>query len=905
MSSKYAIASDATETRQARSSTSAPLGRSLRLISRSSSVSPIPAATTRKVSHRCCINDQMVMVHFEAGSNHFKWHWEGEERQSLPNGSCSLYRFPLIHVATRADVPEEEQPEETQAGKAPGPDGTNVLHEMVLLMATEESSAFDVHDPVGAYPIHALCVGNNDASLDLLFALVSADPKMVTRLHASCGPYEGESCLHILAVNGRESHLVKLLNLAASKLPRNEFNALLREQARGKFFDAAPMRRYGSTALSYACSFGMRAAISTMLATGLVSLNDTEDRCTASGFMPLHAVVASNNLAMFDHLTSELPFRQRSKRRELTTIGRLERHGRVRRQAGLTPLQLAAQLGHHSMVRHILRKQCDVLWVWGPVTNHSLDLSSVDSCGAGDGDVMDLIVRVDASLRTTELLLDNFMHGFIYKLYLLKWHLYGRRLHYTRLALDGTLFVSHAIQSFWFKLSPSVAYSSSLSVAQNWLHVVLIVGRVVLELYTLMLYARNERSQLEEPLSRSSSAYQAWRFFSQHGVHILFASYAFILIGCMLLAIPGALPHPDCAPDPVTGWFKVWLNEQSLETNTTRTCVGQAGRRLRASGSSGGGSGGGAGGGASGTIWSSSDIEAYDLWEITDEGRWALLWMSQAAALGLLVLHLGEQCAAQFYNLKVTLTILRKMLMRDFAQYISAFGLIFFAFYLALFILYPRSGAHLLPQSVPFNSAYRTFFALLDMAFLAEKAEIDVLPPGFQALGSEQQAAFIVWLMLYYSYLVVSCILMLNFLIAQMAYTIEEVLAAATLQSRLGFATHVMKLELLAQSLKMRTRVGQLTDGKKYVFTFKSYATGANDGDDEEGSAAMLDVLDLEHSDLGIGDPFESAAISTQGDTAEELRKIHRTLQRLTGGAREEDNEITSVADLEDAPLAK
>ena len=104
----------------------------------------------------------------------------------------------------------------------------------------------------------------------------------------------------------------------------------------------------------------------------------------------------------------------RAQTRALTSIGYLERRGIVRRQAGLTPVQLAAQLGLHQMVRHILHKQCDVLWVWGPVTNHALDLSGVDSSMAGGGDIMDLIVRDDASLRTTELLLDDFMNGFWY-----------------------------------------------------------------------------------------------------------------------------------------------------------------------------------------------------------------------------------------------------------------------------------------------------------------------------------------------------------------------------------------------------------------------------------------------------------------------------------------------------------
>ena len=154
----------------------------------------------------------------------------------------------------------------------------------------------------------------------------------------------------------------------------------------------------------------------------------------------------------------------------------------------------------------------------------------------------------------------------------------------------------------------------------------------------------------------------------------------------------------------------------------------------------------------------------YVTWEITDEGRWALLWISQAATLALLVFHLATAVATQFENLHITLCLLRKMFLRDFLSYLSAFSFIFAAFYLALFIVYPRSGSHVLPHSRDFNSAHRSFFALLDMAFLAEKVDFDVLPAGWNAIGIEQKVGFALWILLYYLFLVVSCILMLNFL---------------------------------------------------------------------------------------------------------------------------------------------
>ena len=77
----------------------------------------------------------------------------------------------------------------------------------------------------------------------------------------------------------------------------------------------------------------------------------------------------------------------------------------------LSCMQLAAQLGDHKMLRHMLRKQCNVNWVWGPVTSFSLDLNGIDSAGAGGGDIMELITRMGASKATTSMLLDSFMNG--------------------------------------------------------------------------------------------------------------------------------------------------------------------------------------------------------------------------------------------------------------------------------------------------------------------------------------------------------------------------------------------------------------------------------------------------------------------------------------------------------------
>jgi len=59
---------------------------------------------------------------------------------------------------------------------------------------------------------------------------------------------------------------------------------------------------------------------------------------------------------MFDFMTEELPLKWRADTRLMTQVGRLANEFYL----SLTPLQLAARFGDHALVRHILRKQCQV-----------------------------------------------------------------------------------------------------------------------------------------------------------------------------------------------------------------------------------------------------------------------------------------------------------------------------------------------------------------------------------------------------------------------------------------------------------------------------------------------------------------------------------------------------------------
>lgn len=300
---------------------------------------------------------------------------EGET--DLPKGACVFYLFPTVFTELE---PRGVQP--TQAG-------VGALRAMISCLALQ-TSAFDVSDPVGAFPLHALMVCNTDASIATAMAMYKHRPRWLMQVHAK-GPYAGESALHIALVNQREEHFISMVRLAMRELLPGQVEDLLRAQPDGVFFERPPMRFYGSTALAYACCFGMRESVVELVSTGHVGFNRREDGCHLTGFLPVHATICSSQEHMYDFITQGLPREWRADIHQVTRVGRLPVALEL---ASLTPLQLAATLGDRALVRHILKQQCQVMWVWGPVTQLALDLKGIDSTGEGGNDLMELIVRV-------------------------------------------------------------------------------------------------------------------------------------------------------------------------------------------------------------------------------------------------------------------------------------------------------------------------------------------------------------------------------------------------------------------------------------------------------------------------------------------------------------------------------
>ena len=308
------------------------------------------------------------------------------EELTLPAGSCNLYAFPLVKTSREP------------RGSHPTAAGLRTLKKIVLALYSQ-TGCLDCEDQVGAQPVHALAVCNVPEAISLVVDLYRLRPQLMSRVHTSTRTgmplFLGESVLHILAVNKREAELVQVVGLATRTLPLPDARALFGSVAAGVFFAQRPMLLFGGTALSYAVAFELAGAVHALLSTGLVSLNDRSQACPLSGFLPLHAAVACGSTSMYDLLTMELPYELRAREGLLTSKARHPEYH------GLSCIQLAATLGDQDALQHLLKKQCEARWEWGPVIEYALDLDGIDSAGRGGNDIMELIARAGANRATT------------------------------------------------------------------------------------------------------------------------------------------------------------------------------------------------------------------------------------------------------------------------------------------------------------------------------------------------------------------------------------------------------------------------------------------------------------------------------------------------------------------------
>ena len=185
----------------------------------------------------------------------------------------------------------------------------------------------------------------------------------------------------------------------------------------------------------------------------LVDPNSEKSACVVTGFLPLHVAVANGLASMYNFWVDLPPLgvdfdSLKANHKRLSQVGHIAGYSR------LTPLQAAAKLGDHRMVQYIVRSQSKINWIWGPVTELHLSLDGIDSLGSTNNDVMELVAAHGAAPLTQEMLLGDFMQGFIHDLFRQKWTRFGRRFHVVMRVFDGCYLVLLVWLLFQMKMSP-------------------------------------------------------------------------------------------------------------------------------------------------------------------------------------------------------------------------------------------------------------------------------------------------------------------------------------------------------------------------------------------------------------------------------------------------------------------
>ncbi|XP_029473232.1 transient receptor potential cation channel subfamily V member 6-like [Rhinatrema bivittatum] len=240
--------------------------------------------------------------------------------------------------------------------------------ECLLFKAAEENNVQllrkligeDIIDPgtkgtFGESILHTAALYNNQESFMIL---LDAYPFLINK-PMDCDMYKGETALHIAIVNQNAAMVKELL---ARKADTEN------SRATGQFF--APGNKghcyYGEYALSFAACIGNEEVVQLLVESGApLHSQDTQ------GNTVLHMLVLHPNkymaCKMYDYLLSLVPKEK---------ILHLES---IKNKQDFTPLKLAAHEGNIVMFQHLMKKQQQAFWTFGPATTTLYDLTGIDT----------------------------------------------------------------------------------------------------------------------------------------------------------------------------------------------------------------------------------------------------------------------------------------------------------------------------------------------------------------------------------------------------------------------------------------------------------------------------------------------------------------------------------------------
>jgi len=500
-----------------------------------------------------------------------------------------------------------------------------------------------------------------------------------------------------------------------------------------------------------------------------------------------------------------------------------------------------------------------VLWVWGPVTMHSISMAGIDSANDGSGDIMDLVARMDAVEGCTALLLDSFMQGTIYKLFLQKWSMYGYFLHYARRLLDAIIL--GLLCYIGLSLKNDVRSQPEL----KWAAVVMLGLMAIVateEALVIAMWVVNNRGEEGSKPTLGKLIQQLNNFCRLHSVHMLFVAYLYMTAAGFII-LGGELIDPiDVFCRGESGEDLCMLSNGTNATSLAATSLAATARRqLKAGGSVTSNTGSGPSAIRGGLGYAAiPDSYVGDMYFLGDDEL-----TGELAGVFWIMLSMGIFTYFYYFNLKLFMPFeainifqlsVFQVLRKDFTTFLSLFAMFISNFYFTLYFLYPRAGEVYLPFVKEYNSWYTALRTLLELGFTGSPPPINLEMTNWESLSSSQTVAMFMWLFMFLLYAIYSVILLLNLLIAMLSFTFDNVREQSTLECRTAFAQAIQRLELLASLLRMRTKVGELK-GDQYTIEFRSvgesvetpqgegsndpFAPAAKSGDDQRGQAMRIE----------------------------------------------------------------
>ena len=552
-----------------------------------------------------------------------------------------------------------------------------------------------------------------------------------------------------------------------------------------------------------ATSFCLKRAIALYLTIsqtdkvrGFIDLNDTEQFCQFSGFSPMHAAVCNGFASMYDFLVDlpELGLKEtlRGDERLKSGVGTvpecLQRYG-----SGLTPLQLACQLGKHDLFSHILKRSTysSILWKWGPVTQFQISLDGIDSASGVGGEVMELIGRFDAKQETQEMLLDEFMDGMVQGLFMEKWARFGEKIWFVHRGLDLVYLVPLVCNALWLKEAPLAALKATWLPAATLLAMIPCLEEDVRAAY--LWY-----TSYTGPRDNMSGLFLTW--CSAHMITTKVLGCALTAVSCVAL---------------LNGYKPAGITDAMVDASNKSPVA----------------------------------INLLDPVELLASGRDDVfpVWIFMSLGILIEMMFFFDALTKPDQDLGILFITISRMLSGDIAKFMKVFMIIFVNYGFAMYICYPRVGDVFLPQQSPeFNSMSAAVQTLVQLALLGDVPVVN-LSADFGEFSTAQLIEFSFYIVFVFLYLIMALILLLNLLIAMMGDTFSIVQEQAVREWRVSNAQMILRLEMLARGFAVVNSGEQM--GNKW-FVLNRTVDAIDEGD--EGDAIDFDTPDEHKAALEI-----------------------------------------------------